>query len=151
MTLYEITNELINESDEVLKAELEKEFYKKLSGYGKAVRNLDSDIMQLKEEEQRLAERRKEKEKQTKRIKDAILSSMLAVGKEKVKTSLFDFSVRNGADSLVIDEKKEIPKKFFTPQDPKLDKKALNKWAKENPGMIENFAHFEPSRSLIIK
>ena len=142
MTLYELTEEYlklldtkkaIDESkvETDIKTAIQKKLIKKMESYLKVRQTLNAEIKALKEEEKRIQNRRKEL--------------------EKIKTTLFSFYIKPAEDVLVVDNESEIPERFFVAQEPKLNKKDLNKWAKNNPDKVAAFGHYEPVNSLIIK
>lgn len=157
MTLYELTEAYLtfyeNEdtSSQIIKDDLEKDFAKKVEGWGKAYRSIQADYEKQKEESDRLKDKMQDTKRKMKAIQDTILGCMLAIGKSQIHTSLFDFSVRSSADTLIIDDETAIPKEFLKPQPPKIDKSGLNKWAKANADKVGEFGHYEPKNSLIIK
>ena len=162
MTLYELTGDFIKLLDakkEIDDAEVQKDIeksiknkiIKKLEGYAKARQSINAEINALKEEEKRLQERRKKLEKRSSMIDDRIKASMLATEIHEITTPLFTLSIRPSKDILVIDDETSVPAQFFVPQAPKIDKNKLNEWAKNNPGRVNNFGHYEPVNSLIIK
>ena len=90
-------------------------------------------------------------DKRYNKIDIGVKSSLLASGLFKIKTTLFSFYIKPAEDVLVVDNESEIPERFFVAQEPKLNKKDLNKWAKNNPDKVAAFGHYEPVNSLIIK
>ena len=162
MTLYELTGDFIKlfdtkkeiddaEVQEDIEESIKNKIIKKLEGYAKARQSINAAINALKEEEKRLHERRKKLEKRSSMIDNSIKISMLATDIRKITTPLFTLSVQPSKDLLVIDDETSIPDQFFVPQAPKLNKDKLNKWAKNNPEKVNNFGHYEPVNSLIIK
>ena len=94
-----IENELINNNGEV-SDELEKkldihklELGDKLNGYEHFVRYLKSKIEYLKNMEEHYANRRKILENSIKRCKKSMVSSLLVMGKDKIKTDDFNFAL----------------------------------------------------------
>ena len=162
VTLYELTEEYlklldtkkaIDESkvETDIKTAIQKKLIKKMESYLKVRQTLNAEIKALMEEEKRIQNRRKELEKRSNTIDNAVKSSMLATGVLKIKTTLFSFYIKPAEDVLVVDNESEIPERFFVAQEPKLNKKDLNKWAKNNPDKVAAFGHYEPVNSLIIK
>ena len=150
VTLYELTEEYlklldtkkaIDESkvETDIKTAIQKKLIKKMESYLKVRQTLNAEIKALKEEER------------SNTIDNAVKSSMLATGVLKIKTTLFSFYIKPAEDVLVVDNESEIPERFFVAQEPKLNKKDLNKWAKNNPDKVAAFGHYEPVNSLIIK
>ena len=73
----------------------------------------------------------------------------MAVGKTRVSGALFSVELKELAPSLIIDDESQVPDAYLIPQNPKVDKKGLNKWAKDND--VSEFGHFEPNFSLTIR
>ena len=125
----------------------------KLEGYAKVIKNFESDIEGLKKEEDRLAGKRKTLENRVKSMKTAMRDAMIATGKLKVKGDLFNFTVRNNAPSVVMDEQyiENIPEKYLIAQEPKIDRKLLAEDLKADGAALEGIAHLESSQSILIK
>ena len=119
------------EFEEVMLDTLESvigEFEVKADGYGKLIRNLESDIEGIKKEKQRLEKKQKRAENIIKSLKDRILFCMDTAKLPEIKGDLFKWKAQNFGKQLPEDiesHRSEIPEKYFIPQDPKLDKKSL--------------------------
>lgn len=131
-TLYELTGEMLElynmaddpEADEeVLRCIADTmegvgyEFDLKLEGYAAVIRNLEADVKAIKEEEQRLAGRRRTIERNIDRLKASIMEAMKAVGKTKAGGSIFTVSIaKNGGKApLIVKEgfsAEDIPDKY---------------------------------------
>ena len=93
----------------------------------------------------------KAKENAAKRIKDGLFRSMMAIGKTKIKTALWSFSIRKNAPAVVLDtEISKIPPQYLKYAEPTVDKKLL-KDDIINGEKLDGIAHLEASESLIIK
>src|SRR5690554_2013404 len=97
----------------------------KAVGYAKVIKNLEGQVLAIKDEEQRLADRRKSLENNIKRLKESLEDSMKANGMKRIKTELFSFNIQKNPPSLEILNEKAIPTDFLIPQEPKIDKKAI--------------------------
>src|SRR5690625_867010 len=97
----------------------------KLENIGKVIRNLESEVNQFKEEEKRLADKRKAIENNIKRLKDYAEQSMIATGSKKLKTGIFTFAIQKNPTFINVGDEKAIPEKLFLPVEPKLDKKRI--------------------------
>src|SRR5699024_10342425 len=133
-TLYELTSSfmqiqnMIEESKDGLEDTLESielALDDKLENTAKVIRNLEGEILALKNEEKRLSDRRKSIENNIKYLKQYAENAMLVKGAEKVKTGIFTFSMQKNPPSVGIYDESKIPKKYYVPTDPKLDKKAI--------------------------
>lgn len=72
---------------------------------------------------------------------------MIALGKTKFKTVLFSFNIQKNPATVNVIGK--VPKKFYIPQEPKLDKKALIEYVKEHGNT--KYAELTQSESLRIR
>ena len=93
---------LIMESDGEITDELEnillqndEDLSKKLDGYEKFSRYLKGQVEYLKTAEEQYSKRRKVLDNSITRIKERMLNAMMLTGKEKVKTTEFNFSIGN--------------------------------------------------------
>ena len=91
----------------------------------KVIKSLEVDISGNKEEEKRMADRRKSLENRVNGLKEYLDAAMKATGKEKIKGKVFTISYQKNPPSVDIKDEKAIPKEYFIAQDPALDKKQL--------------------------
>jgi hypothetical protein len=129
----------------------------KADNYAKCMRMLEADAKGIKAEEERLAKRRKTIESNVSRIKSALQYAMEATGKTKFKTQLFSFTVRNNAESVIIDTDniRNIPDQYLKFKEPEADKTAIKKAIKEGDEDTQKallkLCHLERTKSLLIK
>ena len=127
----------------------------KLEGYCKFIKNLESDIAGLKEEEKRLATRRKTMENTIERAKEAMRFAMTTAGEKKLTAGSFTCSVQQNPPKVVIDEQylENIPEKYLTPQEPTINKKLMLEDLKDNFEVpeLQGIAHLERSESIRIR
>jgi predicted nuclease with TOPRIM domain len=97
----------------------------KALGYAKVIKNIEGQAKAIKDEESRLAERRKSLENNIKRLKVSLEESMVHVGMKRIKTELFSFNIQKNPPSVEVLNDSEIPKSYFTVPAPVLDKKAI--------------------------
>ena len=129
----------------------EEELSVKLEGYCKFIKNLESDIAGLKEEEKRLAERRRAKENAIERSKHAMQMAMYASGNTKMPCGSFTVSVQSNPPKCVLDVSvADIPSKYLIPQEPTVDKKLLLEDLKASDKQVP-YAHIERGESLRIR
>lgn len=109
----------------------------KAVGYAKVIRNLEAQSNAIKEEEKRLAERRKSLENNIKRMKASLEETMVHNDKKRIKTDLFTFNIQKNPPSIKVIDENLIPKRFYVEQQPKLDRRSLINELKENemPGV----------------
>ena len=86
----EITDDLEN-----ILLQNDEDLSRKLDGYEKFSRYLKGQIEYLKAAEEQYSKRRKVLENSITRIKERMLNAMLIVGKDKIKTTEYNFSVGN--------------------------------------------------------
>lgn len=156
MKLYELTNiynsllDMDLEGDE-LKAHLtniEDAIEEKADGIAKVLKTMDAEAVALKDEETRLAEKRKALENRSKNLKAYLQEQMLLVDKKKIKTTLFSFNIQKNAPSLKIIDESKVPEEFFIIER-KLNKTELKNAVKD--GLYADAATLESSESLRIR
>ncbi len=128
---------------------IEGEIEDKADGYAKLLRSLGSDVAALKEEEKRIADRRRAIENKAEAIKKRLQEVMEETGKVKFATQLFSFNIQKNPPSVVIDNPDEVPQIYLVPQEPKADKKMILELLKG--GEQPSWAHLEQSQSLRIR
>ena len=139
-TLYELTDEYRqllemledpDEDPEVIRDTMEGisgELEDKAEGYGRVIRQLAAESAALKEEEERLAKKRKAADGAAKRLKEALFIAMKETGKTKFKTPLFSFTIQKNPPSVKIPEDlKKIPTQYHVSVPDKIDKKMILK------------------------
>lgn len=123
----------------------------KLEHYCMFIKNMEADAKAFKEEEQRLAARRKTLENTIERAKKAMQYAMDVAGEKKVKGKLFSISLQNNPASVVLDEQymENIPKKYL------IHKTDINKRLMaediKNGVDLEGLAHLEQSEGIRIR
>lgn len=163
MTLYELTGQFLellemaydqNMDQKTINDTLEglnMEYEDKADMYAMVLSNLSANDEALKKEMDKMGEKRKIIKNNMERIRKNLKESMIATGKRKFSTALFSFRVQNAAPSLNILDEKKIPKDFWKPQDPILDKKALLAEVKKDPEKYTGCAELKTSEALVIK
>lgn len=122
MNLYELTDsylkvlELIENGEEGLEDTLESlndTIELKADGYARIIRNLEANAVALKTEIDRLTNRRRSIENSIDRLKENLKNAMIATGKEKIKTDLFNVTVVNNPVAVNVIDEKLIPEEYF--------------------------------------
>ena len=123
----------------------------KATNVGFVIRNLDSMAEQIKRAEESMAKRRKAMENRAKWLKSYLLQNMLATGKTKIESPYFVISVRNNAESVVIDAESQIPDDYMReiPATYEPNKQAIKQAIQE--GFPVPGAHLARTQSLQIK
>lgn len=139
MNLYELSiafQEVQNmELDpEVMKDTLDSiggTFENKAENMAKLIRNLESDRLAYKEEENRLKTKRQAVENKLEWLKTYLKDCMKLTGKTKFKSGVFKFSIQKNPVSVNITNKKIIPEDYLIPQPPKVNNTTLKKALKD--------------------
>jgi len=167
MTIYELTGEFLQFSNLAEQMELTDEqkamlddalnnlcedISIKLEGYSKVIKNFESDIEGIRNEEKRLAARRKVLENRIDNMKEAMKYAMQVTGTTKSKGDLFTVSLQNNPESVVLDEQylENIPSKYLIPQEPKVDKALLKEDLKAGV-ILDGVAHLEQTKGVRIR
>ena len=125
------------------------EFEEKADAYAKVMNSLDGTVAAIDKEIERLLQHKKRISSNIKGIKYNLERAMQLTGKTKFKTELFGFSIqKNQFPAVVIDNEEDIPKEYYIPQDPKLDRTAIKKFLKDNE---VSWAHLQQGESLRIR
>lgn len=156
MTLYEITGALLELYELADEQELdvadtlnmmEGEYSDKVEAYASVIKQLATDADSLKAEIDRLTQRKRTIDGNVERMKTALMESMIASGKEKIKTTFYSVSVR-GYESVVVDDPAAIPEEFLKYSEPTVNKVELKKALKE--GEVSG-AHLESKPGITIR
>lgn len=97
----------------------------KAESIAKLIKSIDADIEAIQAEEKRLYDRRKALENRRNSIKEYLETQLISAGIDKVKGTLFTISIQNNPPSVNIQDDAIVPEKYYIPQPPKLDKRAL--------------------------
>lgn len=127
---------------------VEFEFEEKADSYAKVVKMLEGDVEAIDKEIKRLTEKKNTIKNNISGIKKNLENAMLVTGKTKFKTLLFGYNIQKNPASVSIDDETLIPKDFWIDQEPKLDKKSLAAFLKENE---VSWAHLTQTESLRIR
>lgn len=98
---------------------------KKLESLAYIVKQTEFEADFIRNEEKRLAERRRSLENKADRIKKYMESCLLAEGVKKVKTPTVTVSIQANPPSVEVWDEDMIPAAYRIPQPDKLDKKAM--------------------------
>ncbi|ADQ06485.1 Gp157 family protein [Caldicellulosiruptor hydrothermalis 108] len=117
---------------------VEFDFTEKIESIAKLIRSLEYEIEVYKNEEQRIANKRKSKEKKRDWLKQYVQEQMEKVGLEKVKTPLFTVSIQTNPPSVEIVDETLIPETYFRIEKIPLKKEILEalKQGQEVPGVM---------------
>ena len=134
MKLYELARsyaELLDRAEDIdtealvdTLASLQDAIEDKAENIAKIIKNLEADAKIIKEEEQRLAERRRSIENKVTRLKEYLQEQLEVAGLQKVKRPTITVAIQNNPPSVEIADEKLIPSEFMIPQY-KVDKKSI--------------------------
>ena len=132
-----------------------EELTEKLEGYCKFIKNLESDISGLKEEEKRLNTKRKTMENTVERAKAAMQAALVTAGEKKLACGSFTVSIQDNPPKVILDEQylENIPEKYLIQKEPEVNKKLILEDLKENfeTPELQGIAHLEGTASLRIR
>src|SRR5699024_5060867 len=94
---------------------------------GKVIRNLEAETQAFKDEEKRLANKRKSIENNINNLKLYVEHELKNTGKTNVKAGLFTFAIQKNPPAVQINDESVIPKRFFIQPEPRVDKTSLKK------------------------
>ena len=97
----------------------------KIVSCARIYRQILSDAQTCKDEEKRLAERKKKLENSAQRLKEIMFEGMKMTGINKIHRPQFDIKIKKNPPSLRIDKEENIPKEYFKTLAPILDKSLL--------------------------
>lgn len=171
MKLYEITQELetleamyelvydeetgeVNELDfnelQAMEEEMKNLLSNKSDAIIKFVKNMDSDITVLKEEEKRLKERREKLEKKKEWLKNYLMENMLKLGYTKVESTYGTLSTRK-SKSTIINENiiAKDPRYWSVETKDKFDKNKIKKLIESGEEIVG--AYIRENTSVVIR
>lgn len=122
----------------------------KADGYACVIAKLNGEAKAIKEQEERLYNRRMAIENNVKRMKENLQDAMELTGKVKFRTTLFNYWVQNNPVSVVLDtdDIDSVPSIYVkTVKD--FDKTAIKDAIKNGEDI--DFAHLEQTRGLCIR
>lgn len=169
MKLYEIAADYQNLLDAIESGEIPEEaladtlesvtalLEDKADNVACVIKNMQAEVKAIKEEEERLAARRKTKEKRVEYLTKYLSDILLKAGYDKVETVRNKITFRKNPPSCVIENEKAFIEwalvagklEFLNPKDPTVDKNAVKKALTEG-AEIEG-ARLESSISMTIK
>lgn len=135
-TLYELTEqytELLNAietddpkllEDTIASTGINDDLNKKFEGYGQVINQAKADMNEVFEEIKRLQTKKRTYDNNIKRLKQALIDSLAVVGKDRIKTPLFSFSIKN-TRAVDVTSIEDLPVDYLVPQPSKPDKKAI--------------------------
>lgn len=156
MKLYEITEAYNNLLDADLEQEqinqalnvIDDEFNVKVENTVKVIKNAEADIKALRDEEKRLASKRRTLENSVSWLKENIYKNMQATNKKKIETPLFNVAIQKNPKKLIVKSERNVPEEFIKVS--KSIDKAKLKEAIEN-GLEADYAELVQEEGLRIR
>lgn len=123
--LLETAEEMESEALVDTLASLQDAIEDKAENIAKLIKNLEADAKIIKEEEQRLAERRRAIEAKVDKLKMYLQEQLETAGLQKVKRPTITVAIQANPPSVDVIDEKAIPNDFLIPQAPKVDKRSI--------------------------
>lgn len=159
MKLYELTanyNQLLEMAEELdfetfrdTLESVQEAIEDKAENVAKLIKCLEVDAKAIKEEEQRLSDRRRTIENRITNVKEYLQNQMEVAGIDKVKRPTLTVSIQNNPPSVEIADESLIPFDYMIPQPSKIDKKAILTALKD--GLIIEGCSMKQGKGLRIK
>lgn len=141
MKLYEYTQaylSLLEKADELepetlldTLAAIQEPIEEKAENAAKMIRTWEAEVKAIKEEEERLANKRKALENRALSLKGYLQQQLEVIGLEKIKRPLFTIAIQNNPPGVNVLDEKAIPEEYWILPEPKLDKQSILKRLKE--------------------
>lgn len=129
---------------------IDDEIEVKADGYANVIKHINGNIDVIDKEIKRLQKLKSSHTNSVKRMRDNLLDSMKATGKEKFKTDSHSFSVKKNPLKLEIESEEFIPESYFETRKV-LDSASLKKYLTENPEKSLNGVSLTRSESVTIR
>ncbi len=123
--LLEMAEEMESEALVDTLASLQDAIEDKAENIAKLIKNLEADAKIIKEEEQRLAERRRAIEAKVDKLKMYLQEQLEIAGLQKVKRPTITVAIQANPPSVDVIDETLIPADFLIPQPAKVDKKSI--------------------------
>ena len=120
----------------------------KADNYAVIIADLNAQEAKLKTEIDRLTKRRQTLINNADRMKQSLQQAMETVGKEKMKTDYYSYTIQKNPPKLVLDDEEIVPEDYFVTKR-ELDKALLKDALKA--GQEVRGAHLEQTESLRIR
>lgn len=123
--------------DTISAMNLEEDLEDKIDDYIYVIDEIDAQAKRIKDEEKRLADRRRSVEKNSKRMKDTLTETMIDIKQPKTTTLLHTVWTQNNPPRLIVHDETNIPKKFYIERAPELDRRKLLDYLKKTGETID--------------
>lgn len=129
-------------------AEIDMAIEDKADNYAVIIADLTAQESKLKAEIDRLTKRKQTLRNNADRMKQSLQQAMETVGKEKMKTDYYSYTIQKNPPKLVLDDERIVPEDYFVTKR-ELDKASLKDALKA--GQEVRGAHLEQTESLRIR
>ena len=129
-------------------AEIDMAIEDKADNYAVIIADLNAQEAKLKTEIDRLTKRRQTLRNNADRMKQSLQQAMETVGKEKMKTDYYSYTIQKNPPKLILDDEEIVPEDYFVTRR-ELDKALLKDALKA--GQEVRGAHLEQTESLRIR
>ena len=129
-------------------AEIDMAIEDKADNYAVIIADLNAQEAKLKTEIDRLTKRRQTLRNNADRMKQSLQQAMETVGKEKMKTDYYSYTIQKNPQKLILDDEEIVPEDYFVTKR-ELDKALLKDALKA--GQEVRGAHLEQTESLRIR
>lgn len=129
-------------------AEIDMAIEDKADNYAVIIADLNAQEAKLKAEIDRLTKRRQTLRNNADRMKQSLQQAMETVGKEKMKTDYYSYTIQKNPPKLILDDEDIVPEDYFVTRR-ELDKVSLKDALKA--GQEVRGAHLEQTESLRIR
>lgn len=129
-------------------AEIDMAIEDKADNYAVIIADLNAQEAKLKTEIDRLTKRRQTLRNNVDRMKQSLQQAMETVGKEKIKTDYYSYTIQKNPPKLILDDEEIVPEDYFVTRR-ELDKASLKDALKA--GQEVRGAHLEQTESLRIR
>ena len=163
MTLYELTGDWLTLMDMLEDPDADEQAIKdtlegiegaiedKADRYAMIINNMKADGEKIRNEEKRLAARRRMLDDRADYLKRVLTEAMYTTGKIKFKTALYSFGIQKNPPSVVLDVAlSEIPEEYLEFAEPTVNRKQMLVDIRHGRD-LEGIAHIEQSESLRIR
>ena len=117
--------------------DLTNDIERKIEGYAIVMDELKASNERIRNEERRLAQRRRVQQNNYDRMRETLLDQMKLLQLDRVKTDKYTVSVRQNPVKVIVRDDSNIPKDFFVEQRPKLDRKKLKEYLESTNEEVE--------------
>lgn len=111
---------------------LDYELEEKADAYAKVIRTLECDVDSVDAEIKRLTDKKRRIQNNISSMKRSLESTMIELGRKKIKTPLFGFNIQKNPPSVNILDESKVPDNFRIKQPDKIDRKSIIAELKES-------------------